>query len=70
MSAVTTSPSGEQWTLRDGRQEATVVEVGGGLRTYRVDGTDVVAGYADDEVCRAGRGPVRQPGPHRNRDGK
>ena len=65
-----TSPSGEQWTLRRGRQEATVVEVGGGLRTYRVDGTDVVAGYADDEVCRAGRGQVLMPWPNRIRDGK
>jgi aldose 1-epimerase len=68
--AVTTSPSGEQWTIRDGRQEATVVEVGGGLRTYRVDGTDIVAGYRDDEVCRAGRGQVLMPWPNRIRDGK
>jgi aldose 1-epimerase len=65
-----TSPSGEQWTLRRGRQEATVVEVGGGLRTYRVDGTDVVAGYADDEMCRAGRGQVLMPWPNRIRDGR
>jgi aldose 1-epimerase len=65
-----TSPSGEQWTLRRGRQEATVVEVGGGLRTYRVDETDIVAGYADDEVCRAGRGQVLMPWPNRIRDGK
>lgn len=70
MSRVTTSPSGEQWTLRHGRQEATVVEVGGGLRTYRVDGADVVAGYADDEVCRFGRGQVLMPWPNRIRDGK
>jgi aldose 1-epimerase len=70
VSGVTTSPSGEQWTLRDGRQEATVVEVGGGLRTYRVDGTDVVAGYAVDEMCRAGRGQVLMPWPNRIRDGK
>ena len=65
-----TSPSGEQWTLRRGRQEATVVEVGGGLRTYRVDETDIVAGYGDDEVCRAGRGQVLMPWPNRIRDGK
>jgi aldose 1-epimerase len=67
---VTTSPSGEQWTLRLGAQEATVVEVGGGLRTYRVDGTDVLAGYADDEVCRSGRGQVLMPWPNRIRDGR
>ena len=69
MDAVT-SPSGEQWTLRRERQEATVVEVGGGLRTYRVDDTDVVAGYADDEVCRSGRGQVLMPWPNRIRDGR
>ena len=67
---MTISPSGEQWTIRQGRQEAIVVEVGGGLRTYRVDGTDVLAGYADDEVCRAGRGQVLMPWPNRIRDGK
>ena len=67
---MTTSPSGEQWTLRHGGQEATVVEVGGGLRTYRVHGTDVVAGYADDEVCRFGRGQVLMPWPNRIRDGR
>jgi aldose 1-epimerase len=67
---VTTFPSGEQWTLRRGRQEAVVVEVGGGLRTYRVDGADVVAGYAEDEVCRAGRGQVLMPWPNRVRDGR
>ena len=67
---MTTPPSGEQWTLRRGRQEATVVEVGGGLRTYQVDGTDVVAGYAVDEVCRSGRGQVLMPWPNRIRDGR
>lgn len=67
---MTTSPSGEQWTLRLGRQEATVVEVGGGLRTYLVDGTDILAGYAADEMCRSGRGQVLMPWPNRIRDGK
>ena len=67
---MTTSPSGEQWTLRHGRQEATVVEVGGGLRTYRVDGSDVLAGYGEDEFCLSGRGQVLLPGPNRIRDGK
>ena len=67
---MSTPPSGEQWTLRHGRQEATVVEVGGGLRTYTVDGVDVVAGYAEDEFCLAGRGQVLMPWPNRIRGGK
>ena len=67
---MSTSPSGEQWTLRHGRQEATVTEVGGGLRTFTVDGVDVVAGYAEDEFCLAGRGQVLMPWPNRIRDGR
>jgi aldose 1-epimerase len=35
-----------------------------------VDDTDIVAGYADDEVCRAGRGQVLMPWPNRIRDGR
>lgn len=67
---VSTFPSGEQWVLRHGRQVATVVEVGGGLRTYTVGGVDVVAGYAADEVCRSGRGQVLMPWPNRVRGGR
>jgi aldose 1-epimerase len=62
--------SGEQWTIRDGDQEVTVVEVGGGLRTYRVGNADVLAGYGADEFCRAGRGQVLMPWPNRIRDGR
>jgi aldose 1-epimerase len=64
------NPSGEQWTISHGTQEATVVEVGGGLRTYVVDGLDVVAGYGEHEVCRAGRGQILMPWPNRIRDGR
>ena len=67
---VSTFPSGEQWVLRNGRQEAIVVEVGGGLRTYTVDGVDILAGYAADEVCRSGRGQVLMPWPNRIRNGR
>ena len=70
MGRVSTFPSGEQWVLRNGRQEATVVEVGGGLRTYTVDGVDILAGYAEDEVCTSGRGQVLAPWPNRIRDGR
>jgi aldose 1-epimerase len=63
-------PSGEQWTIRHGSHEATVVELGGGLRTFTVDGHDVLAGYAEDEVASSGRGPVLVPWPNRIRDGR
>ena len=63
-------PSGEQWTIRHGDHEAVVVEVGGGLRTYTYRGRDVLAGYARDAQCSAGRGQLLMPWPNRIRDGR
>lgn len=62
-------PTGEQFVLRSGSAEATVVEVGGGLRTYRSGDRDVVDGYADDEMAPNGRGQVLAPWPNRLADG-
>ena len=58
-------PSGDQLELRLGTATATVVEVGGGLRTYAVDGRAVLDGYAEDEMASAGRGQVLLPWPNR-----
>jgi aldose 1-epimerase len=63
-------PSGEQWTIAYGDQEAVVVEVGGGLRTYTLDGRDVVAGYSVEQMCMHGRGQQLIPWPNRLRDGR
>ncbi len=63
-------PSGEQWTIRYGEQEAVVVQVGGGLRTYRSAGRDVLHGYAESARADAGRGQVLMPWPNRIRDGR
>lgn len=63
-------PTGEQWTIGHGSFEATVVEVGGGLRTLSRDGVDLVAGYAADEPCLSGRGQQLMPWPNRLRDGR
>ena len=65
-----TPPSGEQWTISHGDHEAVVVQVGGGIRTYAFRGQDVVAGYALDEQCWAGRGQLLMPWPNRIRDGR
>lgn len=62
--------SGEQWTIRRGGHEATVVQVGGGLRTYTVDGVDVLAGYGPGEMATSGRGQLLMPWPNRIRDGR
>lgn len=62
--------SGTQWTITSGLQEAVVVEVGGGVRTYRVAGADVVDGFAEDELCVGSAGQVLAPWPNRVRDGQ
>jgi aldose 1-epimerase len=62
--------SGEQWTITAGDHEAVLVEVGGGLRAYRVGGVDVVDGYAENELCPASAGQVLAPWPNRIRDGR
>lgn len=69
------APSGEQWTIRHTTasgavDEVTVVEVGGGLRSWTRAGVPVLAGYAVDEMCLAGRGQVLFPWPNRVRDGQ
>jgi aldose 1-epimerase len=63
-------PSGEQVELRLGDAVATVVEVGGGLRTYSAAGREIVDGYAADEMASAGRGQVLLPWPNRVEDGR
>ncbi|GAA5197826.1 aldose 1-epimerase family protein [Rugosimonospora acidiphila] len=64
------SPSGTQWMIKSGDHEAVVVEVGGGLRTYRSSGRDVVDGYEESELCPSGAGQVLAPWPNRIRDGR
>ncbi len=58
-------PTGAQHPITHGGQRAIVVQVGGGLREYEVDGFPVVDGYAADEMARAGRGQVLVPWPNR-----
>jgi aldose 1-epimerase len=64
------APSGEQFEITLGAQRAVVVEVGGGLRTYAVDGRDVLDGYGPDEQCHSGRGQLLIPWPNRIEDGR
>jgi aldose 1-epimerase len=62
-------PSGEQIELRAGDQRVVVVEVGAGLRSYTVEGRDVLDGYGAGEMASAGRGQVLVPWPNRIQDG-
>ena len=64
------APSGEQIEIAHGDQEAVVVEVGGGLRTYSAAGRDILDGYGADEMSSSGRGQVLIPWPNRILDGK
>ena len=57
-------PSGDQIEIRSGDQRVVVVEVGGGLRSYRVGGLDVLDGYDEHELATAGRGQVLMPWPN------
>ena len=50
------APSGEQITITAGDQQAVVVEVGGGLRSYSVGGRELVDGYRADEMSSSGAG--------------
>jgi aldose 1-epimerase len=62
-------PSGEQIELAADGQRVVVVEVGGGLRSYSVDGRGVLDGYGEDELCTSGRGQVLIPWPNRLQGG-
>lgn len=64
------APSGRQFVLVRGDQEVVAVEVGGGLRTYRAGGIEVLDGYGEHERASAGRGQVLAPWPNRVGDGR
>jgi aldose 1-epimerase len=62
-------PSGDQLEIARGGHRAVVVTVGGGLRTYDVDGRAVLDGYDVDAMCDGARGQTLVPWPNRVRDG-
>jgi aldose 1-epimerase len=45
--------------------EMTAVEVGGGLRSFTAGDLAVLDGFAEDEMCRDGRGDLLMPWPNR-----
>lgn len=47
-----------------------MVEVGGGVRTYRVAGRDVLDGYAETDLAPGSAGQILMPWPNRIRDGR
>lgn len=66
----TVAPSGRQIELAAFGQRLTVVEVGGGIRSYTTAGGDpILDGYDRDEMCSGGRGQLLAPWPNRLADG-
>jgi aldose 1-epimerase len=70
--AVTPALSGRQIDISSGDQRATVVELGGALRTYDVGSHPSprgprprIEGYGPDEMCSGSRGQVLMPWPNR-----
>jgi aldose 1-epimerase len=59
------APSGEQITIALEDQQAVIVEVGGGLRSYSAGGRELVDGYGAHEISSSGRGQVLIPWPNR-----
>src|SRR5262249_15096995 len=63
-------PYGRQIEIRHGSQRAIVVEVGGGLREYEVDGQPVLDGFPINRMADGGRGQPLLPWPNRLADGE
>jgi aldose 1-epimerase len=63
-------PSGRQHVIGHGTSELVVTEVGATLRSYTVDGTPLVDGFGESELCSDGRGQVLAPWPNRLGDGR
>ena len=62
--------SGRQYEIAAGAERVVVTEVGATLRSYTVNGRDVLDGFAEDERSSAGRGQVLAPWPNRLEDGR
>jgi aldose 1-epimerase len=59
------TPSGEQIEIVSGELRATVVEVGGGLRSLTAGDRPILDGYGPDEMSTSGRGQLLLPWPNR-----
>lgn len=64
------APSGEQITIEAEGWRAVVVEVGGGLRSLRVNAEELIWAYPQDGIRPASAGAPLLPWPNRLRDGR
>jgi aldose 1-epimerase len=63
-------PSGDQFQIVHGEHCATIVEVGGGVRQYRVGDRDVLQPYGEHAICDGAHGAPLMPWPNRLADGR
>ncbi len=63
-------PSGEQFRISAGGHAATIVEVGGGVREYTVDGQPVLQPYPLEAMCDGAHGAPLIPWPNRLAGGR
>jgi aldose 1-epimerase len=63
-------PSGAQYRISHGDQQATITEIGAAVREYRVGDRDVFQPYGEHEFSQAFHGSVLLPWPNRIRDGR
>lgn len=64
------APSGAQWKITRGNAQATIVEVGGGIREYQLDGIDVLGPYPLDAMCDGAHNTPLVPWPNRIESGR
>lgn len=62
---MTSYPSGQQYEIKSGSHTATIVEVGGGIRDYTIDGAPVLQSYPLDAMCDGAHGAPLIPWPNR-----
>ena len=62
--------SGQQFTISADDQHVTIVEVGGGIREYRVGDRDVLQPYPVEQMCDGAHGAPLIPWPNRLGDGR
>lgn len=65
-----TYPTGEQYEIKHGDQQAVVTELGSAVRVYRRGDRDIVLGSPVDRPISGGRGQQLIPWPNRIRDGR
>jgi aldose 1-epimerase len=63
------APSGDQFEISSGEQRATIVEVGGGIRSYDAGTRPVLDAYRGEAICDGAHGAPLIPWPNRLADG-